>query len=102
MSSGLLTIVKQAAMDAIDNAQMCDLRYGEVVSTTPLKVQVTPQFAIPLSLLIVPEYLTDHEVTVSDSSGTRTMTIHGALQKGDKVALLRKQGGQSYLILDRI
>jgi hypothetical protein len=36
-------------------------------------------------MLVVPERLTN-----------------GALKIGDKVALLRKQGGQSYFILDRI
>ena len=133
MSTGLLDIMKRASMDAMDNAQMCDLRYGKVVSTNPLKVQVTNLFTIPESLLIVPEHLTDHNVSVtinwntenhthshniSDSytgggsasdnthkhgiTGKKTMTIHGALKVGDKVALLRKTGGQSYFILDRI
>ena len=133
MSTGLLDIMKRAAMDAMDNAQMCDLRYGKVVSIKPLKVQVTNLFTIPESLLVVPEHLTDHTVAVtinwntenhththdiSDSytgggsasnnthkhsiTGKKTMTVHGALKVGDKVALLRKQGGQSYFILDRI
>lgn len=124
MSTGLIDIMKRAALDATDNAQMCDLRYGKVVSTTPLKVQVTNLFTIPESLLVVPEHLTDHTVSVTINwntgsksggsgensfashnhsiSGTKSMTVHGALKVGDKVALLRKQGGQSYFILDRI
>jgi hypothetical protein len=133
MSTGLLDIMKRASMDAMDNAQMCDLRYGKVVSIKPLKVQVTSLFTIPEALLVVPEHLTDHEVSVtinwntenhththsiSDSytgggsasdnthkhniTGKKTMTVHGALKVNDKVALLRKQGGQSYFILDRI
>lgn len=145
MPSGLIEIMKRAALDATDNAQMCDLRYGTVVSINPLKVQVTNQFTIPSALLVVPKHLTDHAVTVSfdwetdkvfdhthdyrgdtqetdghthsysssvDGAGAhshtlvskanRTMTIHNALKIGDKVALLRKQGGQSYFILDRI
>lgn len=124
MSTGLIDIMKRAALDATDNAQMCDLRYGKVVSTKPLKVQVTNLFTIPESLLVVPEHLTDHAVSVTINwntgdrgggdgmasfashnhsvSGKKTMTIHGALKVGDKVALLRKTGGQSYFILDRI
>ena len=125
MATGLIGIVKQAAMDAIDNAQMCDLRYGEVISVDPLKVQITKLFTLPESLLVVPKHLTDHEVKVTlewnteETSGgsedesfashnhallveEKTMTIHGALVVGDKVALLKKQGGQSYFILDRI
>ena len=124
MATGLIEIVKRAAMDAVENAQMCDLRYGKVVSTNPLRVQVTNQFTIPQALLIVPEHLTNHTVNVTvnwdtgnasggsgDSSfashghavsGAKTMTINGALKVGDKVVLLRQQGGQSYFILDRI
>ena len=133
MSSGLLDIMKRASMDAMYNAQMCDLRYGKVVSTEPLKVQVTNLFTIPEALLIVPEHLKDHEVEVTieweteedththsvsdtysgggsasknthkhDVNGKKKITIHNALKKDDKVALLRKTGGQSYFILGRI
>ena len=115
MATGLIEVMKRAALDAIQNAQMCDLRFGKVVSVSPLKVQVTSQFTIPESLLIVPEHLTDYKVEVqidwttgnADShthavNGTKTMTIKNALKVGDKVALLRKTGGQSYFILDRI
>ena len=128
MSTGLLDIMKRASMDAMDNAQMCDLRYGKVVSTKPLKVQVTNLFIIPESLLIVPQHLTDYELKVTTSGygwntdnesggaemeafdehghkinqSEKTIKVHNALKNGDKVALLRKQGGQSYFILDRL
>lgn len=124
MATGLIEIMKRASLDAMDNAQICDLRFGTVVSANPLKIQVTNQFIIPRALLIVPEHLTDYDVEVtidwstsSESGGSgessfsshrhtltgkKTMTVHNALKVGDKVALLRKQGGQSYFILDRI
>lgn len=124
MSSGLIEIIKRASMDAMDNAQMCDLRYGTVVSTSPLRVKITGLLTLPESLLIVPQHLTDYSVGVTVNwttesksggsgessfsshshgiSGDKSITIHNALKTGDKVALLRKQGGQSYFILDRI
>ena len=108
MSSGLLQIIKATALDAVDNAQMCDLRFGQVVSTNPLKVRITNQFTLPSSLLIVPQHLTNYTVgiTLDDGDDTNnhkyTMRVNNALKTGDRVALLRKQGGQSYFILDRI
>ena len=124
MSSGLIGIMKEAAMSAMRNEQMCDLRVGTVVSASPLKVQITNQFTLPQSLLIVPQNLTDYELEVTVDwttgnksggsaeasfashnhaiSGTKKIKVHNALKVGDKVALLRKQGGQSYFILDRI
>lgn len=37
-----------------------------------------------------------------DIEGTKQMTIHNALEKGEEVVLLRMQGGQKYIVLDRI
>lgn len=112
MSTGLLDIIKRASLDAADNAQLCDLRFGTVVSIDPLKVQVTSQFILPQSLLIVPQNLMDYSVNATMSwtsddgettfSGIKTITIHNGLRIGERVALLRKQGGQSYFILDRV
>ena len=119
MATGLVNVIKNAAMDAMHNAQMCDLRFGKVISTVPLKVQVTNQFTIPESLLVVPEHLTNYELEVTTNGYgwiteeeqshkhelkqiKQKLKIHGELEVGDRVALLRATGGQSYYILDRI
>ncbi len=129
MSTGLIGIMKQASMSAMENQQMCDLRFGTVVSVSPLRVQISNQFTIPEALLIVPQHLTDytvpcvytrtatmttgttdesnghtHNITLTTEEGQNetTFIIQNALKVGDEVALLRKQGGQSYFILDRI
>lgn len=128
MASGLVEIIKRASMESVANAQMSDLRYGKVTSVNPLKVYITNLFTLPESMLVVPEHLTDYEIeittdtygwTTEDKSGgsgdpafeshnheikqvKRKLKVHGALKVGDKVALLRKQGGQSYFILDRL
>lgn len=125
MATGLIDIMKRASMDAMENNQMCDLRFGTVTSVSPLRVQITNLLTIPESLLIVPEKLTDYTIEVTplswvtentsggsgDSSfsshnhsivGKKKIIIHNALKVGDKVALLRKTGGQAYYILDRL
>jgi len=129
MATGLIDVMKRAAIDANESNKPADLRFGTVISISPLKVQVTNQFILPESILIVPEHLTDYEieVTVKDSYGWDTKNrsggsgeaafsshnhgiafdrkkifVHGALKVGDKVALMRKQGGQFYYILDRL
>ena len=124
MTTGLIEIMKRAARDENENSQPTDLRTGTVVSTSPLKVQITNVFTVPESMLIVPRHLTDYtvEVTVDwitenrsggsgDSAfsshnhnieGKKKIKVHSALKVGEKVALLRKKGGQSFYILDRI
>lgn len=84
MSTGILKIVKIAAKEVMANEQLCDWRTGIVVSINPLKVQITPQLVLPKSVLTVP------------------LRLQEDLKNGDKVALLRQKGGQSYLILDKI
>ena len=107
MATGFIELVKRVALDVMANEQMCDLRYGTVTSTNPLRVQITNQLTIPTALLVVPQHLTEYTVTTtmeSETGETHThrMIINNALEVGDKVAILRKQGGQSYFILDRI
>ena len=127
MASGLIDVMKRAAIDANESNKPADLRFGTVTSESPLKVQITNQFILPESILIVPEHLTDYEieVTVKSEYGWNTQNrsggsgdsafashnhdiafdkkkilVHGALKVGDKVALMRKQGGQFYYILE--
>lgn len=37
-----------------------------------------------------------------DIEGTKQMTIHNALEKGEEVILIRQQEGQKYIVIDRI
>ena len=49
--------------------------------------------------------LTSESISLKHShavSGTKELTIHNALQVGDEVILLKKKGGQKYLVLDRV
>ena len=120
MSSDIIRAIRVAALEAMENSKPCDLRYGTVISVSPLKIRVTDQFILPASSLIVPEHLTDYEIetTILQDYGWSTQTadahshtikhtrkkikIHGALREGDKVALLRQSGGQFYFVLDRL
>ena len=141
MASGLIDIMKRAAIDANEASQPTDLRFGTVKTVKPLSIQITNQMVIPESLLILPNHLTDYTVPVTfnwttetagdhnhsysgtddqgytqsgnvDNNGShvhqitsvasKTITIHNALKVGDKVVLIRKQGGQAFYILDKI
>lgn len=81
MSTGIIEVIKVAAMDAIENGKPCDLRFGKVSSVSPLKVKVSNDFIIPESLLIVPEHLTDHSmlsnIDGNKSESSVTMTVEG-------------------------
>lgn len=37
-----------------------------------------------------------------DIEGTKQMTMHNALEKGEEVILIRQQEGQKYIVIDRV
>ena len=103
MSTGLLKLIKQAALDAVKSGQPCDIRYGVVTSVNPLKIQLTPQFTLPDCVLVVPKRFTeDYEIKVEIDGSEKTIKLKNTLEVNDKVALLKQEGGQSYLVLDKI
>ena len=119
-----LIVIKKAAKEAVDAGQPSDFCFGKVTSTSPLKILVEQKMTLGAAQLILTRNVTDYrtKVTVDWSTetksggsgessfashnhpivGTKTLTIHNALQIGDEVILLKKRGGQKYLVLDRV
>jgi len=47
--------------------------------------------------------VTDYETQVIIGGGTKqTMKVFNALKKGDKVVMIRKWGGQDYIVIDKV
>ena len=65
MSTGLVQVMKQAALDAVENSKPADLKLGTVATEKPLSVRITNQFVIPEKLLIVPQHLTEYELEIT-------------------------------------
>ena len=119
----LLNAVKRAAMDAVNAGQPSDFCFGKVTSAKPLKILVEQKMTLGAAQLILTRNVTDYKTRITvdwsteaksggsgDSSfashnhsvsGTKEMTVHNALQIGEEVILLKKKGGQKYLVLDR-
>ncbi|GKU79851.1 DUF2577 domain-containing protein [Paenibacillus sp. L3-i20] len=119
--SNLLSTIKNAARDAIEASNPVNLLMGVIKSEDPLEVTVDQRFTLGADFLIVPESLTrlvldlrhTHQYTDSSDSGTANknttaalpvepFVIRRGLEKGDKVLLLRIQGGQKFLVMDRV
>ena len=83
MYSGIIPIIKQAAIEAVNSTQPVAIVFGTVTSASPLKIQVTPKLSLGKGNLVL------------------TGTIKGQLKKNDSVILIRIQGGNKYLVLDK-
>ena len=60
----LLTTLKRAALDAVENAKPCAMAYGQVVSAEPLSIKVDQRMTLTAGFLILTNAVKDHEVEV--------------------------------------
>lgn len=106
MASGLVDVIKKAALQANEASNYTDLRYGTITGTNPLEVTITPDFILPEEILVIPGHLNDYTVNMVpyDMIGGEepvSYIVFNSLQIGDRVALIREHGGRKYFILDR-
>lgn len=150
-SSDFLKLIKKAAMDAVDTSKPCNLVFGTVTSTSPLKINVEQKMTLTSAQLVLSRNVTEYKVNIeindatengadidlthnhsysgttgSSSShshsysgttdeggkinivhsheikGTKEITVKSALVVGDEVLMIRMQGGQKYIVIDRV
>lgn len=116
--------VKRAAVEAVQAGKPFGLVLGKVTSVSPLKVQVDQKLELVASQLILTNavrdytvYMTaDHQTEESSGgsgaaafashkhayAGTKSYRVHLALKVGEQVVMLRTDGGQKFIILDRV
>ena len=94
----LVNLIKQASLGAMESSNPVAVMFGTVTKTNPLEVNVEQRFTLTREFLVLTERLTEYRVTVEGQQ----ITIRRGLQTGDKVILLRVQGGQQYIVWDRV
>lgn len=80
-----VSIVKKVALDAVRASDPVAVMTGTVTKVNPLEVFVDQRFTLSEDFLIVPEQL----------------ALRG-LKNGDKLIILRVQGGQQFLLFDKV
>lgn len=117
----LVMLIKQAAVEAVNAKDPMSLKIGEVVSVSPLKISINQKITIPSSQLLLTNAVRDYTVcmTVNHSTenasgddslashthkyvGNKKFMVHLGLKTGEKVILLRCDGGQKFIVLDRL
>ena len=80
----LFNAMKQIAENVFEARRPADRCYGKVISLDPFQVQIDQKLPLKKEFLAV-----------------RTGVSASSFKVGDRLILLRKQGGQEYLILDK-
>lgn len=122
--------IKRLCAGLINSQQLPAVYIGTVTSVDPLSISLTSQNVLSSRFLILTNAVKDHDVDISVSwntvdnthqhgngndgqdtsptthnhgiQGRKKITIHNGLTAGEKVLLLRVQGGQSYVVVDRL
>ena len=128
----LVNMIKRASVEAVNASKPTSVVYGKVISTSPLKISVEQKLTLTSAQLVLTRNVTDHTVNVTmdwtsenavhdhsytdDGSnrttgsnthnhqveGTKSITIHNGLVVGDEVLMIQMQGGQRYIVMDRV
>lgn len=128
--NALVKLVKQAAVEAVKADGPMGVCYGTVTSASPLKIMVDQKKTLTDAQLILTDNVRDYAVEMTTMAGTseaphftedesggsgdaafashkhkyvgkKKWKVHNALKSGEKVILLRCDGGQKYVVLDR-
>ena len=93
--------IKKAGKKSIEAADPVHILFGEVTSITPLKIMVEQRLPLTERHLILTRAVRDHEVEMTVDSVRKKYIVHNGLVTGDRVKLLRMQGGQQYVVFDK-
>lgn len=125
-ANALVEAMKRASRDEREASKPVNVYFGEVISNSPLKINVEQKMILGMSQLILTRNVTDYMTTVtvqwdtekgvliSDRKttaqpphlhsivGQKNFLIHNALEVGDQVIIIRQQEGQKFIVIDRI
>ena len=130
--NGLVKVLKQAGNEAVNANGPVQVCFGKVTSVSPLQVLVDQKMTLGAAQLVLTRNVTEYEVLVTvewtsekelskhthmiedketqdnnlehvhEITGKKKMIVHNALVVGEEVVLIRQQGGQKYIIIDRV
>jgi len=125
----LVELIKIAALDAVNESKPVNVLFGKVISISPLKINVEQKLTLTEEQLILTSNVMDYKTKISfdnpeiknivknysidDVPGSyykltfqekvqNEVTIYNGLKIGDEVILLQLQGGQKFIVLDKI
>lgn len=122
----LVKTIKRAALDAMESSKPATVVFGKVTSVSPLKINVEQKMILGEAQLILSRNVTDFKTSMTIGNtqtyyytgvppntsqmdvghkhaiGKAEVTVHNSLAVGDEVILIRQQGGQKFIVWDRI
>lgn len=102
MGSNLVATIKKMSMDAVEASRPVGFLFGTILSVEPLKVQISQQKILEKAFFTLTNNVKDYNTTITIDGVARNCIINNGLKKDEKVIIMQFQGGQDYIILDRL
>ena len=121
----LVKLIKRISDDAHNATKPVEVCFGKVQSIAPLQILVDQKLLLEAEQLILSRDVTEYQIDITtlswltenrsggggdaafashnhDIIGRKSIIVHNALIVGDEVILIREQGGQRYIVIDRV
>lgn len=124
MNLELANLIKQIANNSVQANKPTSVKFGVVTKESPLEITIDQKLVLTKEFLVLTRNVTDYEVDMTvdhttekaqkgggDSAvashkhaykGRKTFLVHNKLLKDENVILIGVQGGQSYVVIDRV
>lgn len=122
--SSLNESIARIALETVMETMPSGVYFGTVISSSPLKINVEQKMTLTEAQLVLTRNVTNYQTTMSldhktedksggtgeasfashnhDYKGVKPFIVNNALRVGEKVYLQRIQGGQKFLVIDRV
>lgn len=120
-TNDIIRMIKTAALEVINSTKPTEVYFGTVRVLNPLTIDVEQKNSLIDKEnvdIVLTNNVKEHyvDITVNHNTETETCTVahkhkysgrkkilmHYGLQVGEKVILIRVQGGQKYIVVDRL
>ena len=126
----LCNTIRRIVKQTVEANKPSGLYFGTVTSVSPLEITIDTTHVLTEEFIVLAQNVTKYRCNMTinhlteletthvhiystsrtteptmhshEYKGRKTFLIHKDLQKGEKVILLREQGGQKYVVIDRI
>lgn len=111
----MVELIKKAASEAMEASKPTGIFYGEVVSVSPLRIRIDQKLTLEAAHLMLTSLVSNFNVSMyvnhttgdtdghtHDYKGTKQFAVKLGLSVGENVIMMRMQGGQKYIVLDRL
>lgn len=115
--NSIVSSIKKGAKETIQADDPTAIQFGEVISVVPLKILVEQKKLLTIAQLVLTRNVRDYEIEITvehvteggngpdththEYKGKKKFIVHNGLKLGDKVMLVKMQGGQKYIVLDK-